>query len=94
MFSWDAKKALLNQEKHGIGFEEASLIFLDSNALEVEDIKHSVGERRQIRIGKTLHGKILLAVYTVRRLTSGKETIRIISARQASAKERKAYNRR
>jgi len=33
----------------------------------------------------------LLVVYTLRRLSSGTETIRIISVRQARRKERKAY---
>jgi uncharacterized DUF497 family protein len=36
-------------------------------------------------------GRILLTLYTLQRLKNGAETIRIISARQASRKERKAY---
>ena len=35
---------------------------------------------------------MLLLVYTIRRMKDGKETIRIISARQASRKERAAYS--
>ena len=50
-------------------------------------------ERRRQRIGQSVMGKILFVVYTVRRTEHEKETIRIISERQASRKERKAYSR-
>ncbi|MCS6294501.1 MAG: BrnT family toxin [Nitrospira sp.] len=44
-----------------------------------------------IRLGRSLSGRILFVVYTIRRRNHEKETIRIISARQASRKERHAY---
>jgi uncharacterized DUF497 family protein len=92
MFSWDTTKAIRNFEKHGVSFEEGATIFADENGLDWEDLAHSVGEARYKRIGKSLHGRILIVVYTTRRLKSGKETIRIISVRIASRKERKAYS--
>lgn len=91
MLSWDTAKAIRNFEKHRVTFEEAATIFADPDALDWLDISHSEGERRSKRLGKSLEGRILLAVYTLRRTIHGKETIRIISARQASRKERKAY---
>jgi uncharacterized DUF497 family protein len=42
MFSWDAGKALKNNEKHGVPFEEAATIFGDPDALEWEDLEHLV----------------------------------------------------
>ena len=55
--------------------------------------KHSGQEQRFKRIGLSALGRILHVVYTVRRTKDGKETIRIIGARQASRKERQAYAR-
>ena len=91
MFSWNPQKAISNYEKHGIPFEEASTVFADPEALDWEDMEHSQTEVRFKRLGRSIEHRILLVVYTTRRLKSGKEIIRIISARQASRKERKAY---
>ncbi len=91
MFSWDARKALRNLAKHGVSFEEAATVFSDADALEFDDVEHSGPEMRSVRIGFSIAGRILFVVYTVRRLEHGKETIRIISARQATRKEREAY---
>ena len=91
MFSWDARKAVSNYVKHGVPFEEAATVFTDPDALQWEDLQHSQAERRLRRLGRSSEGRVLLVVYAVRRIKDGKETIRIISARQASRKERKAY---
>lgn len=91
MFSWDARKALKNYRKHGVPFEEASTVFSDPDGLDWEDIEHADAERRWKRLGLSIQGRVLLVVYALRRLKNGTETIRIISARQASPKERKAY---
>lgn len=91
MFSWDVRKAQANYDKHGVPFEEAATVFADPIGLDFEDPDHSWNESRSKRLGKSTDGRILLLVYTVRRRSSGQETIRIISARQASRKERKAY---
>ncbi|MHB8481464.1 MAG: BrnT family toxin [Nitrospiria bacterium] len=92
MFSWDAQKAISNYEKHGVSFEETVTIFSDPEALDWEDTDHSQTEKRFKRLGVSIGKRILLVVYTVRRTKNGKEKIRIISARQASRKERKAYS--
>jgi uncharacterized DUF497 family protein len=94
MFAWDVSKALVNFEKHGVSFEEAATAFADPEGLHADDIKHSVREDRFIRIGKSSKGMILTVAFTIRILSDGQETIRIISARQASRKEREAYARR
>lgn len=92
MFSWDAAKAASNLAKHGVSFEEAATIFADFDGLDWEDSSHSFGESRSKRLGISANGRLLLAVYTTRRSADGKETIRIISARQASRKERQTYS--
>lgn len=91
MFSWDARKALSNLKKHGVSFEEAATVFSDPEALDWNDPAHSLSEYRSLRLGASITGRILMVAYTPRRLNDGKEIIRIISARQASRKERQAY---
>src|SRR2546427_3379250 len=93
MFSWDIRKAIGNFEKHGVPFEEAATVFGDPDGLDWEDLAHSQRELRYKRGGISVAGRILLVVYTLRRAGDGKETIRIIGARQASRKERQTYSR-
>jgi uncharacterized protein len=92
MFSWDADKALKNYEKHGVTFEEAATSFGDSEALEAEDLENlDFSERRWKRLAFSTRNRLLLVIYTFRRLSNGTETIRIISARQATRNERKIF---
>jgi uncharacterized DUF497 family protein len=93
MFSWDADKARKNCEKHDVPFEEASELFSDPKALVWEDLAHSEREPRSKRLGSSAKGRILVIGYTRRRLENGTQTIRIISARKASRKERQVYSR-
>ncbi|HMM80747.1 MAG TPA: BrnT family toxin [Pyrinomonadaceae bacterium] len=91
MFSWDIQKAILNFEKHGVSFEEAATAFDDDMGLDWEDIEHSEVEPRRKRLAMSEIDRLLLIVYTNREFENGKETIRIISARRASRRERRAY---
>ena len=93
MFSWDPQKAIFNFQKHGVPFEEAATVFADPDGLEWDDPAHSQRELRVKRIGVSITGRVVLVVYTLRRGRDGKETVRIIGARQASRKERQAYAR-
>jgi uncharacterized DUF497 family protein len=77
--------------KHGVSFEEAATVFSDPEGPVWDDFEHSLSERRSTRVGFSLSGRILFVVYTIRRIKNEKETIRIISARQATRKERQAY---
>ncbi len=88
-FEWDAEKALINRQKHGVSFEVAVRVFLDQNRLELyDDIEDHIEERWKT-IGM-VDPVVLVVVYTQR----GSETqrIRIISARKANEKERKQYS--
>jgi uncharacterized DUF497 family protein len=90
MFEWDGRKASANRAKHGVSFEEAVTVFADPNALDGLDLRHSETERRLLRLGRAVTGRVLIVAYTLRRRGDG-ESIRIISARRASSKERAAY---
>jgi uncharacterized DUF497 family protein len=85
-FEWDAAKALANATKHGVGFEEASTVFSDPLSSTVPDPRHSQGEARFAILGESAEGR-LLAVFFTERGTD----IRIISAREATRRERDSY---
>ena len=91
MFAWDSRKAATNVKKHGVSFAEAATVFADPEALDWDDFEHSDSEQRSVRLGFSAAGRILFVVYTIQRLKYDQETIRIISARQATRKERKVY---
>ena len=91
MFAWDARKAARNLVEHGVSFEEAATGLADSDGLEWEDIEHSHDESRFKWIGISSRGRILILAYSYRRTNDDKETVRIITARRAIAKEREAY---
>jgi len=91
MFTWDTQKAIINYRKHGVTFREASAVFRDIRALDWVDLEHSDTELRFKRLGISQTFRIMIVVYTIRRTRNDKEEIRIISARQASKKERQAY---
>jgi uncharacterized protein len=91
VFEWDTRKAAANDAKHGVSFEEAVTVFADPDALDGPDLRHSEGEPRMLRLGRAITDRVLIVAYTVRRRDDG-ESIRIISARRASRKERVAYS--
>ena len=85
-FEWDPQRALINQQKHNIAFEEAQTIFEDPLAVIFEDKKHSKHELREIVVGHSLRNQLLFVCFTER-----DGSIRIISARRATARERRDY---
>jgi hypothetical protein len=90
VFEWDPRKAEANAAKHGVSFDEAVTVFLDGDALDGPDLHHSKDEVRFLRLGRSADGRVLMVAYTLRR-SGDAETIRIISARRASRRERAAY---
>ena len=87
-FEWDASKAFANIKKHGVSFEEAKTVFNNPLAVIFDDKQHSIGERREIIIGHSQRSQLLLIAFTER-----SKTIRIISARLATQREREDYER-
>lgn len=83
---WDDKKNEINKRKHGISFESAGWVFSDEARLEFYDEMHSIDEDRYITIGKV--EDVLFVVFTER---DDANTVRLISARVATAKERRLY---
>lgn len=82
---FDSKKAASNLKKHGVAFEAASVALLDPLALVIED-PDALGEARWLLLGMSDLG-LLTVCYTLR----DEETIRLISARKATLKEKKYY---
>ena len=91
-YEWDENKNKLNQQKHGISFEEAKEVFKD--ALQISKLDHRFNhfEERWITVGATSKYKVLV-VANLFFTDEGEEIIRIISARKANKKERESYER-
>ncbi len=85
-FEWDREKAKRNYKKHGVHFEEAATVFYDPLSATFDDPEHSIGETRLITIGFSSRSRLLVVSHTERG-----ETIRIISARTATAHERRRH---
>ena len=88
IFEWDNTKAEENLKKHGVSFEEAQSVFFDDNAVQFWDDKHSDNEERFLMLGMSNKIRILLIVHCFREYES---TIRVISARKATKKEKMEY---
>lgn len=84
-YQWDSAKARRNLQKHGVDFADAAGVFEDEQALTIED-PSSDDERRWISVGMDTLGRVLVVVYTWRG-----DTIRLISARPATPRERQQY---
>jgi len=86
-YEWDPKKAAINLQKHGVDFADAVGVLEDEQALWQEDISEE--EERYVAVGMDYLGRVLVVVFTFRG-----DKIRIISARKATKRERRAYERR
>ena len=87
-FEWDDRKAAANEQKHGVSFEEARTVFFDERARLIDDPDHSDDEERFILLGLSSVLRLLLVCHCYR---SDGNSIRIISARKATALEAKYY---
>ena len=83
--TWDPSKAADNLQDHRVAFADAATVLDDPFAITIEDPDHD--EQRFVTLGADLTGKILVVVYAY----AGAEEIRIISAREASRRERRRY---
>ena len=88
-FEWDAHKALTNQVKHRLSFEEAMSVFTDPLARIFDDPDHSVTESREIIIGLSQKQRLLVVCFT-----ECSDTTRIFSARKTTKWERQDYEER
>ncbi|MCM1496313.1 MAG: BrnT family toxin [Bacteroides sp.] len=87
-FEWDENKNLANQKKHKVSFQEAQTVFYDVDALVINDPEHSEEEDRFIILGLSRRANLLVVCHCYRESDT---TIRIISARKATATEARQY---
>jgi uncharacterized DUF497 family protein len=85
-FEWDLNKADSNLKKHGVSFEETMTVFGDALSLTIADEMHSTREQRWVLVGFSNRDRLVVVVHVER-----ENGIRIISAREATPKERKTY---
>jgi len=88
-FEWDRKKAAINFRKHGVSYDEASTVFHDPLARIFDDEDHSEYEPREIIIGHSATGRLLIASFVEKQ----PKVIRIISARPVTTRERGDYEK-
>ena len=65
IFVWDAAKEQANLRKHGVGFVEASQVFLDPHRTIFTDEKHSAHEQRFFCLGE-VKSKVLTVRFLYR----------------------------
>ncbi len=85
-FEWDKEKAASNLKKHGVSFGEGKTVWNDYFYIDLFDDEHSVEENRFLIVGESEGKRLLIVSYTER-----ESRVRIISARELTAKERKDY---
>jgi uncharacterized protein len=83
-FAWDARKAQANLRKHGVSFADTA--FGDPLSVTVPDPDHSAADARLILIGQSTQQHLVVVAHVER-----DATIRIISARPATRRERDTY---
>lgn len=83
--NWDPLKARANLAKHDVAFEDAELALSDPLRLTRGD-PDARGEERFVTVGADAFGRIVAVVYAYRN-----DDVRLISARPATRKEKKAY---
>ena len=88
VYEWDPDKAKLNQKVHGVDFADVGGVFEDDEAITIEDV-NAEEEQRFITLGMDFLGRLLVVIYTYRG-----DKIRLISARKATKKESKEYEKR
>ena len=88
LFEWDENKAAANLSKHGVPFDEARTVFEDPLYVDFYDPDHSYDEHRYIIVGESKRGRLLAVSYTERG-----DATRLINAREATRREREAYEK-
>ena len=84
-FEWDDRKAAADLRKHGVAFEEGVTALADPTALTAPDLYEP---NREVTIGVSALSRVLFVVHT-ESVRGGR--VRIVSARKASAVQRRRY---
>ena len=87
-FEWDPRKASANRAKHKVSFQEAVTAFRDPLGRITDDPRHLEDEDRYVLLGQSERQRLLTVMFTERG-----EAIRLISARKATRRERRNYEK-
>jgi len=87
-FQWDEGNIDKNLLKHQVQNWECEQIFFNEPLIILDDLKHSLAEKRWAAFGQTDAGRFLTIIFTKR-----EKLLRVISARDMSRKERKFYEK-
>lgn len=88
---WDDAKANSNATKHGVTFAQAATVMLDPLAVTVFDAAHSQTEERWFTVGVASDGRVMAIAHTYHFIDVQNIQVRLISAREATRRERQAY---
>ena len=86
-FQWDEGNVVKIWQRHRVSPAECEQAFFNRPLVAMPDERHSQQEPRYYALGKTDGGRRLFVVFTVR-----ESSIRVISARDMSRKERRRYS--
>ena len=87
-FEWDKGNREKNLKKHNVTNKEAEEVFKSEKIIIFKDESHSQKEERYGIFGKSANNRLLSVIFTLR-----KDKVRIITVRNMSRKERKAYEK-
>ena len=90
-FTWNEEKNKENMQKHGVDFREVQEIFDDPFHFSMMDTRFNYFEERWITIGRAKNGLTVVAGHLYLFDEKGTETVRLITARKATRKEREDY---
>ncbi|OPX39795.1 MAG: hypothetical protein B1H13_08960 [Desulfobacteraceae bacterium 4484_190.3] len=85
-FQWDKGNSDKNLVKHNVYNWETEQVFFNEPLIVLDDLKHSVSEKRWAAFGRTDAGRLLMIIFTKRG-----DLVRVISARDMSKKEKRFY---
>lgn len=90
-YSWDPAKAIENETKHGVSFQDGATVFAREPQLTLYDDGHSDEEDRWLTMGLDHRGRLLVVCHTSSDQTTETSLIRIISVRLATQSEARQF---
>ena len=91
---WDFAKAQANITKHGVTFALAATVLVDPLMITVFDAAHSIAEERWFTLGQAHNGRLLAVAHTYIDTGPNSARVRLISAREATRRERQHYEQK
>jgi len=85
VYEWDEVKRLANIRKHGLNFTDAYLVYENPDKITLASNRSNEPRMQDIAV-VDIDGRLLTLIYVMRGYT-----VRVISFRRASVKERREY---